>query len=158
VSVLLDLSSRYADVVTAVFSEPIAFKAWFATVAVSLAVVQVLSAARIYGRLERIIRIPYPPIGWIHRWSGRLVFLFTLPVAFHCIFILGFQTTDARVVVHSLAGSFVYGVLAAKVFIVKDHGYPRWVLPVVGGTLFTILTTIWLTSSLWYFTEVRFGF
>jgi len=158
VSVLLDLSSRYADVVTAVFSEPIAFKAWFATVAVSLAVVQVLSAARIYGRLERIIRIPYPPIGRIHRWSGRLVLLFTLPVAFHCIFILGFQTTDARVVVHSLAGSFVYGVFAAKVFIVKDHGYPRWALPVVGGTLFTIVTTIWLTSSLWYFTEVRFGF
>ena len=157
-SVLLDLSSRYADVVTAVFSEPIAFKAWFATVAVSLAVVQVLSAARIYGRLERIIRIPYPPIGRIHRWSGRLVLLFTLPVAFHCIFILGFQTTDARVVVHSLAGSFVYGVFAAKVFIVKDHGYPRWALPVVGGTLFTIVTTIWLTSSLWYFTEVRFGF
>ena len=157
-SVLLDLSSRYADVVTAVFSEPIAFKAWFATVAVSLAVVQVLSAARIYGRLERIIRIPYPPIGRIHRWSGRLVLLFTLPVAFHCIFILGFQTTDARVVVHSLAGSFVYGVFAAKVFIVKDHGYPRLALPVVGGTLFTIVTTIWLTSSLWYFTEVRFGF
>jgi len=158
VSVLLDLSSRYADVVTAVFSEPIAFKAWFATVAVSLAVVQVLSAARIYGRLERIIRIPYPPIGRIHRWSGRLVVLFTLPVAFHCIFILGFQTTDTRVVVHSLAGSFVYGVFAAKVFIVKDHGYPRWALPVVGGTLFTIMTTLWLTSSLWYFTEVRFGF
>lgn len=157
-SVLLDLSSRYAEVVTKVFSEPSAFKAWLATAAVSLAVVQVLSAARIYGRLEGLIRIPYPPIGRIHRWSGRLVFLFTLPVAFNCIFIAGFQTTDTRVAVHSLAGSFVYGVFAAKVFIVKDHGYPRWALPVVGGTLFTILTTIWLTSSLWYFTEVRFGF
>lgn len=155
---LLDLSSEYADLMTKVFSAPIAGKAWLATGAIFFAVVQVLSAARIYGKLKRIIRIPYPPIGRIHRWSGRIVFLFTLPVAFHCVFILGFQTTDARVVVHSIAGSFVYGVFAAKVFIVRDHGYPRWTLPVVGGTLFTVLATLWMTSSYWYFTEVRFGF
>ncbi len=105
-----------------------------------------------------VIRIPYPPIGRIHRWSGRLAFLSTLPVAFHCIFILGFQTTDARVIVHSIAGSFMYGVFAAKIFILKDHGYPRWLLPVAGGALFSVLATLWLTSSVWYFTNVRFGF
>jgi hypothetical protein len=32
------------------------------------------------------------------------------------------------------------------------------VLPVAGGTLFTVLAVLWTTSSLWYFTDVRFGF
>ena len=157
-SVLLDVNSTYADIVTSVFSTTIAAKAWLATAAIVLAVVQVLSAARIYGKLKGVIRIPYPPIGIVHRWTGRLAFLFTLPVIFHCVFILGFQTTDVRVVAHSIAGSFLYGVFAAKVFIVRDHGYPRWTLPVVGGTLFSVLATLWMTSSFWYFTQVRVGF
>jgi Family of unknown function (DUF6529) len=155
---LLDVSSSYTDLVTKVFTTTIAFKAWFATAAIVLVIVQVLSAARIYGKLKGVIPIPYPPIGIIHRWSGRLALLLTLPVAFHCIFILGFQTTDTRVVVHSIAGSFVYGVFAAKIFILKDGGYPRWLLPIAGGALFSVLATLWLTSSLWYFTRVRFGF
>jgi hypothetical protein len=131
---------------------------WFATAAFVLAIVQVLTAARIYGKLKRVIPIPYPPIGRIHRWSGRLAFLLTLPVAFHCIFILGFQTASTRVLVHSIAGSFIYGVFATKIFILKDAGYPRWLLPLAGGALFSVLATLWLTSSLWYFTNVRVGF
>ena len=38
---LLDVTKAYSDAVTTVFSSPIAFKAWFATAAVVLAVVQV---------------------------------------------------------------------------------------------------------------------
>jgi Family of unknown function (DUF6529) len=152
------VESTYTDVVTAVFSTPIAFKAWFATAAAVLAIVQVLTGARIFGKLQRFVRIPPPRVNRIHRWSGRLAVLCTLPVAFHCIFILGFQTTDARVLAHSLLGTFVYGVLAVKLWYVHDRDHPRWVVPVVGGTLFTVLVAIWSTSSLWYFTEVRFGF
>ena len=55
-------------------------------------------------------------------------------------------------------GSFLYGVFAAKVLIVRSRRYPHWVPPVVGGTLATLLVALWLTSSLWYFTNVRFGF
>ncbi len=94
----------------------------------------------------------------MHRWSGRLAILYTLLVAFHCIFILGFRTTDWQVLVHSVAGTFVYGVIVVKLFFVHDHDHPRWVLPLVGGTLFTVLVTLWSTSALWYFTNVRFGF
>jgi hypothetical protein len=68
------------------------------------------------------------------------------------------QTGDARVLAHSLLGTFIYGVFAAKVFFVRDPDHPRWVLPLVGGTLFTVLAALWSTSSLWYFTQVRFGF
>jgi Mn2+/Fe2+ NRAMP family transporter len=155
---IASVESTYTDLVTSVFTTPIAFKAWFATVAAAFGIVQVATGARIFGKLTGIIPVPPPRVNRIHRWSGRLAVLFTLPVAFHCIFILGFQTDDARVFVHSVLGSFIYGVLAVKLFFVHDRDHPRWVLPVVGGTLFTILALLWSTSSLWYFTEVRFGF
>ncbi len=155
---LVSVESTYTDLVTSVFSTPIAFKAWFATAAAFLAIVQVLTGARIFGKLTGIVPVPPPRVNRIHRWSGRLAILCTLPVAFHCIFILGFQTSDARVFAHSLIGTFIYGVFVAKVWYVRDRDHPRWVVPIVGGTLFTVLVALWSTSSLWYFTQVRFGF
>jgi hypothetical protein len=156
--VLASVETAYIDLVTSVFSTPIAFKAWFASAAALFAVVQVLTGARIFGKLTGIVPVPPPRVNRIHRWSGRVAVLLTLPVAFHCVFILGFQTDNARVLAHSLLGSFIYGVFAVKVFFVRDRDHPRWVVPLVGGTLFTVLALLWSTSSLWYFTQVRFGF
>jgi hypothetical protein len=121
-----------------------------------------------WGRVQRLIPLEVPAVARVHTWSGRLAFVLTLPVFFHCVFILGFKTTDARVALHAVVGSFLYGVFAAKVLVIRVRksaraggggpGYPHWVLPVAGGLLTAALTTLWLTSSLWYFTEVRFGF
>jgi hypothetical protein len=155
---LASVESAYTDLVTSVFSTPIAFKAWFASAAALFAIVQVLTGARIFGKLTGIVPVPPPRVNRIHRWSGRIAVLLTLPVAFHCVFILGFHTDDARVLAHSLLGSFIYGVFAVKVFFVRDRDHPRWVVPLAGGTLFTVLALLWSTSSLWYFTQVRFGF
>jgi len=155
---IVSVESRYIDLVTSVFSTPIAFKAWFASAAALFAIVQVLTGARIFGKLTGIVPVPPPRVNRIHRWSGRLAILCTLPVAFHCVFILGFQTGDARVLLHSVLGTFLYGVVAVKLFFVHDSDHPRWTLPLVGGTLFTVLALLWSTSSLWYFTQVRFGF
>jgi hypothetical protein len=155
---LLDANRTYTDVVTTVFSSTIAMKAWFATAAIVLVVVQVCTATRMWGHFQRVIRLPFPVVKRIHRWSGRIAFLCTLPVFFHCVFILGFQTVNTRVAIHSVAGTFVYGVFAAKMLIIREKGYPHWVLPVVGGSLAVLLTTLWVTSALWYFTNVRFGF
>jgi uncharacterized protein (DUF697 family) len=96
----------------------------------------------------------------VHRWSGRTAVLLTLPVFFHCVTILGFRTPDLRVTVHAIAGSFVYGVLAAKLLVIrrKSRNFPPWTLPILGGSLAAVLATLWLTSALWYFTNVRFGF
>jgi len=152
------IESAYVDLVTSVFSTPIAFKAWFASAAVLFGIVQVATGARIFGKLTGIVPFPPPRVNRIHRWSGRLAILCTLPVAFHCIFILGFQTDNARVFAHSLLGTFIYGVFAVKIFFVHDRDHPRWVVPLAGGTLFTVLALLWSTSSLWYFTQVRFGF
>jgi hypothetical protein len=155
---LASVSSTYTDVMTAVFSSTIAGKALFATAAGLLALIQVLTAARIFGHLQSVVRIPQPVVKAIHRWSGRLAFLCTLPVAFHCIFILGFRSTDTRVLVHSIFGTLVYAVFAVKIFFVHDHDHPRMTLPIVGGTLFAVIATLWGTGSLWYFTNIRFGF
>ena len=151
-----DVSETYTDLVTTVFSSTIAAKAWLASAALVLAVLQVTTAARIYGRL-RFLPNRGPAISRLHRWSGRLAFLLTLPVFFHCVTILGFQTPDARVAVHAVVGTFFYGVFAAKVLIVRDRSLPGWALPTAGLTLASILAVLWLTSSLWYFTTVRFG-
>src|SRR5262249_2621056 len=108
--------------------------------------------------LQRLVPIGRPTVNRVHRWSGRLAFVCTLPVAFHCIFILGFRTTDTRVLVHSIAGTFLYGVFALKGVFVPDPAHPRLPLPVVGGALFPVPATLWPTGTLWYFTNVRFGF
>lgn len=130
------------------FSDPVHLKAGFATAAVVLACFQLFSAAWIFRKL------PWRKPAWInpaHRWSGRLAFAFTLPVAYHCIFKLGFQHPDGRVLAHSLFGCAVYGGYAAKVMIVRLHGFPRFMLPLAGATLFTILIGVWYTSALWLY-------
>jgi hypothetical protein len=143
------------SLVTLFFTATINAKVWLATAAVALAGFQLLSALRIYGTIGNI---PAPAwMGSAHRISGTAAFIFTIPVAYHCLWALGF-TADAgtRVLVHSLAGCFFYGTLAAKVLTVRSRGLPGWVLPVVGGALFTGLVFAWWTSAFWFFTNVEF--
>src|SRR6266508_2937331 len=154
---LADVNGTYTDIVTTVFSSTIAAKAWLATVVILLALVQVTTAARMWGRLS-FLPVRGRGVARVHRWSGRVAFLVSLPVFFQCVTVLGFQTPDARVAIHSVAGTFVYGVFAAKILIVRDRSLPGWVLPAAGATLASTLGVLWLTSSLWYFTNVRFGF
>jgi mono/diheme cytochrome c family protein len=130
------------------FSDPVHLKAGLATAAVALAVFQLFTAAWIFRKL------PWRRPAWIgraHRWSGRTAFVLTLPVAYHCIFKLGFQRPDGRVLAHSLFGCFVYGGFAAKVTIVRMHRLPKLTLPLAGGALFAILVGVWYTSAVWLY-------
>jgi mono/diheme cytochrome c family protein len=132
------------------FEDPVHLKAGFATLAATLACFQVFTAAWIFRKL------PWDKPAWInpaHRWSGRLAFICTLPVAYHCIFKLGFQHPDTRVLVHSLLGCAVYGAFAAKVTIVRLKRFPAPVLPVAGGLLFAVLIGVWYTSAAWLYTK-----
>ena len=153
-----DVSSRYTDLVETVFSTAIAGKAWLATGAFVLAIVQVLTASRMWGKLQGLVPLSFTTSRRIHRWSGRIALLLTLPVFFHCVTILGFRTpTRGSRSTRSPARSCT-GSLAAKLLVIRWKGYPHWVLPVLGGSLAAMLATLWLTSSFWYFTNVRFGF
>ncbi len=154
---LADVNDVYTDIMTSVFSTTIVAKAWLATAAIILAVFQVLTGSRMYGKLG-FLPLRGPRVAFLHRWSGRLAILLTLPVFFHCVTILGFGAPDTRVAVHSIAGTFVYGVFAAKMLIVHDRSLPGWALPVAGATMASTLGLLWLTSSLWYFTKVEFAF
>jgi Family of unknown function (DUF6529) len=131
------------------FSSGTAAKAWLATVAFVLALVQLGSALLLYGRLPRI---PAPRwTGALHRWSGRVAVLVTVPVAVHCLYALGFQTGSARVLVHSLVGCFFYGAFVSKMLILNRRDAPAWALPVLGGAVFTGLVALWSTSAAWFF-------
>jgi Family of unknown function (DUF6529) len=137
-------------VFTLFFSSTIAMKVWLGTVALGFAVAQVLTALWVYGKL------PWRAPGWAgsaHRISGRLAFLVSLPVAYHCLWSLGFQDTNTRVLAHSLLGCAVYGAFAAKVTIVRSKGLPGAALPLAGGLMFALLVLAWYTSALWFIDE-----
>jgi hypothetical protein len=56
----------------------------------------------------------------------------------------------------TLAGCCFYGAFTAKMLWLRVDGLPGVVLPIVGGSVLTMLVVIWLTSSLWFFDN--FGF
>jgi hypothetical protein len=132
------------------FSSGITAKVWLASIAFLFALIQLASAMIMYGRFPGVRRAP----GWIdplHRWSGRIAVLVSVPVAVHCLYALGFDPSSPRVLVHSLLGCFFYGAFATKMIVLNRPKTPGWALPVVGGLVFTALTGIWLTSALWFF-------
>jgi hypothetical protein len=132
------------------FSDTIHMKVWLATGAATLGVFQLFTAAWIFRKL------PWRKPAWVnpvHRWSGRLAFALTIPVAYHCIFKLGFQSATNRTLFHSLLGSAFFGAFGAKVTIVELRRFPTPVLPIAGGFLFAVLIGVWYTSALWFFRE-----
>lgn len=140
------------QVFTFFFSSQIAMKVYLGLAAVVFALLQVLGALWLYGKLPL-----GPAPAWVspgHRISGRLAFLLSLPVAYHCLWSLGFQDTDTRVLAHSLLGCAVYGAFALKVTVVRSKGVAGWALPVAGGLMFAVLVGAWLTSGLWFVTEM----
>lgn len=134
-------------VLLAGFDSAVEAKAWMASGAAFFAVIQLLSALSMYGKLGRAPSW----MGFVHRWSGRAAFLIAIPVAVHCLYALGFQSTDTRVVLHSLAGCLFFGAFTVKMLGLRIDKLASWVLPVLGGVVFTLLTAVWLTSSVWYF-------
>ncbi len=128
------------------FSSPLYAKAWLTTAAAVLAVVQLATGYRItHGAAPA-----WMPA--VHRWSGRLAILLTVPVIVHCLYALGFQTYSARVLAHSVLGCIFYGAFVAKMLsLVERDKMPKWVLPVLGGVVFVSLIALWATSALWLF-------
>jgi hypothetical protein len=134
------------------FSSMLPMKAWLATGALALALVQLLTALRMWRRLPGAGPAP----GWVrglHRWSGATAFVLTLPVAFHCLWSLGYATPSARVAAHSFLGCFFYGAYAAKMLCLRQRGLPGWTLPVLGGAVLATVGLLWTTAALWFFTR-----
>ena len=135
-----------AAVPTLGFGDIITMKVWLGIVVGVLALAQLVSALWMYGRIKR----PAPArIGTIHRLLGLVALVVSLPVAFACLYGLGFYTGDVRVLLHSAAGCLLYGAFVVKVAALHTRG-PSWVVPVAGGAVFTLLVLVVLTSVGWY--------
>jgi len=132
------------------FSSGLAAKSWLTAAAFVLVLVQLWTSMRMYGRLARS-RPAGPRTATLHRWSGRVAVLLTIPVAVHCLYALGYADSTPRVLLHSLAGCFFYGAFATKMLVLPKRDAPRWALPVLGGLVFLLLTGLFLTSSVWFF-------
>ena len=128
------------------FSTGAAAKAALASVAMALAIVQAVTAMGIYGRIP--LRGAW--VGAVHRWSGRLAILISVPVAVHCLYALGFQAYDGRVIAHSLFGCFLYGAFVFKMLILTRDDSPSWALPLAGGLVLSGLTALWMTAVLYF--------
>ncbi len=125
-------------------------KAGLASVAVVLAIAQLASALWLYGRLPGASKAP-AWLGPAHRWSGTAAFVLSLPIAYHCLWSLGFQTTTPRVIAHSLLGCAFYGAFTTKLLVLRSKRMPSWALPIVGSTLVTLLVGVWFTSAFWFY-------
>ena len=143
----------FEPITTFGFGSMLEMKVYLATAVGALAVGQVVGALWLYGKLG--IKAP-SWLGTAHRASGTLAILLSLPVAYHCLWSLGFQSGEAtptRVLVHSVAGCAVYGAVVVKVMAVRTRSAPGWLLPVAGGLLFaTVVCVVW-TSAVWYVGE-----
>ena len=130
------------------FSSGLAAKTWLTTAAFVLGIVQLVTGSGMWGRFGLGDKVWTAPL---HRWSGRLAILATLPVVTHCLYAIGFEHDTPRVLVHSLLGCFFFGAFVAKMLALRPRSLPGWAIPVLGGALFTALTALWLTSALWFF-------
>jgi len=160
VALLLGIFGRVHDptvtgTTTLGFSSVLAMKVVLSIVIGVLAVLQLVGALWLYGKLGR----PAPHwVGPAHRVTGTVALLLTVFVAYHCLWALGLevgrlpygQAVSVRTVVHGLLGCLVFGALVVKLIAVRSRRAPGWFLPVAGGLLFTVLVLAVLTSAAWY--------
>lgn len=133
------------------FASMTAMKVWLAAVAGGLALVQLTSALWMYGKLGRPAG---RAVSITHRLSGTTAVLVSLPVAYSCLWSLGFQSYDTRVLIHSLFGCVFYGAFVVKIIALHTKASPGWLLPIAGGLLVSALVLVVLTSAAWYFSTV----
>jgi hypothetical protein len=137
------------------FRTVIDMKVVLTTVIGVLAIVQVVGALWLYGRLG--FRAP-SWLGTAHRLVGATALLLSVFVAYHCLWALGLETgrfhdgtrVPVRTVVHGVLGCAVIGAVVVKVAAVRSRRAPGWFLPVAGGLLFALLIAVVLTSAGWY--------
>jgi plastocyanin len=129
-------------------------KSWLSSGVLALAALQLYTSLWIYGKVNRRRGVPRR-LGLVHRISGVAAIVLSIPIAYNCLRTYGFESFNARVGIHAVAGCFFYGAFAAKIVIVRSKRLPGWTLPVAGGTLVTVVALLWYTAALWYFDNFK---
>ena len=127
------------------------WKVLLTSVIFACAGLQVLLAARFYEAAT------VPPISTgtaarTHRLNGKLTVTLAVVVGLSCLVGPAGPTSPTRVLLHSVFGSLVFGLLAAKYTALKLR--PSWgrYLPWIGSGLFLTFAAVWATSVADYVT------
>jgi hypothetical protein len=137
------------------FDTVIAMKVVVSTVIGVLAVLQLVGALWMYGKLG----LTAPSwLGTAHRISGTIALLLAVFVGYHCLWALGLESgrfhdgtkVPLRTVVHGVLGCAVFGAVVVKLVAVRSRRAPGWFLPLAGGLLFALLVVVVSTSAGWY--------
>jgi Family of unknown function (DUF6529) len=138
------------DFVLTGFDSTASWKSALASVTVFLMLVQLALGLRITGRFGP--RRPPPP--WAadaHRLIGTVAFGISIPVVFHCIWALGYQGGNSRVVLHSVFGFIAYGSYVAKILTARAEAPPERSLAVLGSLLGFAMLAAWWSSALVFY-------
>jgi len=122
-----------------------------ATVVFALAGVQVFLAARLW-KASTVPPVSEETASTAHRWIGRVTLFLGIAVAISCIAGPAGPTSPSRVLFHSIFGTAVLLVIAAKFTILRILRKGYNFLPFVGTALFLIFGALWATSVFDYVT------
>jgi Family of unknown function (DUF6529) len=121
------------------------------TLVLLLAGLQVLLAARFWGATSVPSMAPGAAARF-HRIAGRATLVIAVLVAVSCIAGPAGPTSPTRVLLHSVFGTLVFLILAAKFALIRVlHGGDH-LLPWIGTALFLAFGGIWATSVADYVT------
>jgi uncharacterized protein YjeT (DUF2065 family) len=124
-----------------------------ATVVFCLAGLQVLLAARFWDKTVSEDR----KAGFerLHRINGRVTLVLAVIVAISCLAGPAGPSSPARVLYHSIFGTVLFAVLAAKFAILRVLHKGYGALPFLGTALFLLFGGLWATSVFDYVTRYR---
>ena len=127
------------------------WKVVLASIVFALAGLQVFMAARFY-EVSTVPPLSTGAAARVHRVSGRTAIVLAVLVALTCIVGPAGPLSPARVLLHSLFGTLVFVLLAAKFLALKVLPGAGRFLPWIGSGLFLCFGAIWATSVADYVT------
>jgi hypothetical protein len=122
----------------------LAWKVVTASLVFALAGLQLAMAARFWGAGGLPVSTNIA-VG-IHRWSGRVLLVLAVAVAFSCLIGPAGATSPTRVVLHSVFGTALFVLLITKFALLKVVRSGRQFLPLAGILLFFAFVAVWATS------------
>lgn len=130
-----------------------AIKALGSTVVVLLTFSQFYTMESMLGHLPRG-RIKMRSMMKVHRWGGRILIVLAGLIAYFCITDVGAPREPIRVVVHAVAGSTAFTLLAVKFALIRWKPSVAYdTAPWIGRIVAICFVAIWMTSGLWYFLD-----
>ena len=125
-------------------------KAILATLAFTLAVLNLLIMGQLYGKLHLFRLAPQTLSRW-HRRQGDLILLLFLFIAYHCLTAATVDPKDWRVLAHAILGVTLLALIVFKVVVVRFLPRVMTYIAVIGSALFLSTAGVFLTSAFWYF-------